>query len=287
MKLPAIHPPLLRLHRTGRLTFGALALLLTLTNPIAGQNTQRPFYNETLTYTVEWKGMNVGVVKMQTKTTDNSTLKTLAKVTSMDVMKSIYYVQGSFGAVWNWASQRPSYAFEEVYQGDTYQKRSYKFSGQSVAVEKHEQTFSETSFPHKGPLKRDTKDRYTKTIQTQTQDLLGAFYFIRSQSTVPKVGDVQRLWVLPAGSEKILILKVLDKKIIDVPFYGKKEVIHVKSALANPKDSKETEGSLFFNTKSQIEMFITTDSNYVPVKIWADVPVLGRVNVNLASYTQP
>ncbi|MCS6984634.1 MAG: DUF3108 domain-containing protein [Leptospiraceae bacterium] len=264
-----------------------ILLLFCLVFALWGQTNEPSFYNETFVYTIQWKGMNVGIVKMQTKKGENSMLKTLAKVTSLDVMKSIYYVQGSFGSVWNYLTRRPNYAFEEIYQGETYQKRSFRFEGRTVSVEKHEQTFSETSFPHTGPLKRDFKDKYTKEINESTQDLLGAFYLIRSEGKSPKVGDVKQLYVLPAGSEKILILKVLDKKVIDAPFFGRKEIFHVKTALANPKDARPDEGNLFFNTKSQIEMLITNDNNFVPVQIWAEVPVIGRVDVILARYSQP
>ncbi|MCB1146278.1 MAG: DUF3108 domain-containing protein [Leptospiraceae bacterium] len=272
------------MNRTFRIACATL-LVLSLTPVIFAQEI-KPFFNETMSFSITWKGVYVGRVTMKTAVGQNNQLKSVAKVIPTDKINGIYYVQGSFGAVWDYVKQKSVFAYEEAYQGDMYQKRSYRFNGNNVAVSKHEIRFTEFSYPHKGKVS-EGKDNYNLSTDGYA-DLLGAFYTIRTLPKKPQVGDVEKIKVLPAGSRKILILQIIDKKTIDVPVLGKKEVLHVKTALADPDTNKiGSGGSLFFNTKSQIEMYITNDGNYVPVKMWTTLPLMGTVYVNLASYSQP
>jgi hypothetical protein len=84
------------------------------------------------------------------------------------------------------------------------------------------------------------------------------------------------------------VLKVLAReKRTDVPFFGAREIIHVKSALADEGKGKPPQGNIFFNTQSQIEMWITADESFVPVKIWTEIPYLGTAYILLENYSQP
>lgn len=247
----------------------------------------KPFFNETMGFNITWKGMYVGRVTMKTARDKGTRLKMVAKVVPTNRINGIYYVQGSFGAIWDYATKRSVFAYEEAYQGDMYQKRSYRFRGNNVYVNKHEIRFSEFSYPHNGPIKSDNKDKYSMVLNGY-KDLLGAFYSVRTLPRTPKKGEIMKIKVLPAGTRKILILKVLNIKKVKVPIFGVKEVLHVKTALADPKTKKiGSGGSLFFNTRSQIEMYITNDKNYVPVKIWTSLPLMGTAYVNMVSYSQP
>ena len=44
-------------------------------------------------------------------------------------------------------------------------------------------------------------------------------------------------------------------------------------------------GTLFFNTKSPIEMYIDPKLDHIPVEIWTDLPYIGTVRVRLDKYT--
>jgi hypothetical protein len=157
-----------------------------------------------------------------------------------------------------------------------------------VSVEKNEKRFHEMSYPHSEPVKSQSNETYDVSTSGGYQDLLGAFYYVRSTGKVPKVGEVLRVPVLPAGSRRTLVLKVLAReKRSDVPFFGTREIIHVKSALADEGKGKPPQGNIFFNTQSQIEMWITADENFVPVKIWTEVPYLGTAYILLENYSQP
>lgn len=270
-----------------------LTLLCLLTVFISGsgslfsQKNQPKFYNETLTYFIQWKGMTVGSVKMKSKVKDASKLQVAAQVNSIDYMKGIYHVQGTFGSTWNYVNKQPVYAFEEAYQGDTYQNRTFRFSGKKVTVEKHEKKFSEVSYPHKGPLKNEWTDKFTQDTKG-FMDLLGAFYKVRSTGKIPKTGEVLKVPVLPAGSYRYLVLKVLSKEVRnDVPVFGTREIMHVRTALASVDKKNQSGANLFFNTQSQIDMWITADADFIPVKIWTDVPIIGRAYIIMDSYTQP
>ena len=246
------------------------------------------FYSETMNFRIEWKGIRAGDVTMRSRPEGNNAITINARVNSLPVMHGIYYVQGIFAAKWNYASRSPVIAFEEAYQGDTYQRRKFRFTGRNVKVEKQEKRFHELSFPHSDPVKSQSNETYDVSTSGGYQDLLGAFYYVRSTGKIPKVGEVLRVPVLPAGSRRTLILKVLAREQRnDVPFFGSREVFHVKSALADEGKGKQPDGNIFFNTKSQIDMWISADENFVPVKIWTEIPFLGTAYILLENYSQP
>ena len=245
-------------------------------------------FNETYEFQIRWGFLHVGNVKMKTQTKKNSPLlKIHAQVTPFEKLKYVYYIEGNFGGLWNYVTSKPFAAFEEIYQGKKYQKRYFRFKDKKAFLKITEKKFSEHRFPHKGPS-RITKDKESHIDAQGYQDLLGAFYYIRTLKNKPKKNDVFRIKVLPAGSRKILILKVLNVFTSkEVPFFGTRKIMHIKSALASP-DSNKTEkgGNLFLNTKSQINMWITYDDDYVPVKIWSSLEYIGELQILLNDYRQ-
>lgn len=253
---------------------------------------KRPIYNEALNFKVTWKGITIGSVDMKSKTISGNRLTVLAKVASFKAIQGIYYVGGSFGSIWNYSTQLPIYAYEEMYQGDTYQKRSYRFSKSgNVKIRKKEIRFAEHGYPHTGTYKSDTDESYEQN-SPNFQDLLGSFYFVRSTGEVPHVGETRKVLILPAGSEKYLLLEVLEQKKVKVAALGsesEKEVFHVRTALRNKGEVDELDekgGDLFFNTTSEFHMFITADEDFIPVLMWTSLPVIGRVYLRLDAYKQ-
>ncbi|HRP68848.1 MAG TPA: DUF3108 domain-containing protein [Turneriella sp.] len=247
------------------------------------------FYNETMNFRIIWKGIAAGDVTLRSRIDDDQFININSRVNSLQSVRGIYYVQGVFASKWNFVTRSPVIAFEEAYQGDSYQRRKFRFIGNEAQVEKHEKKFHEHSYPHSEPPKGDWSDKYSVSTKGGYQDLLGAFYYVRSTGRVPRVGEVMRVPVLPAGSRRSLILKVLGReKRKDVPFFGTREIIHVRSALADDAKNKTGKGSnIFFNTKSQIDMWITADEDFVPVKLWTEVPYLGTAYILLENYSQP
>jgi hypothetical protein len=244
------------------------------------------FYRETLNFHIKWKFIKVGKVVMKTEVDEKTNLvNTFARVNSTKYMQKIYYVQGTFGCKWNYKTQRPVSAFEEIYQGKIYKKRSYHFKGDKVLVQKIEKYFKEYSWPHK--LRKRPKKRKKWLKAPGYLDVLSSFHYVRSTKTAPKVGEIKRIPILPAGQMKYLILKVLEKKKIKIPFLGIKEVFVVRSAIASKKRGKTQSGTkLFFRTKSNVYMWITADG-YIPVKLWTEIPYLGKVELILDKITKP
>lgn len=265
------------------LVFAALAVPF-----LHAQNLPR-FYNETMNFRIEWKGIRAGDVTMRTRTEGDKNITINARVNSLAAVHGIYYVQGVFASKWNHVTRTPVIAFEEAYQGDAYQRRKFRFGNGKVNVDKYEKKFYEHSYPHTANLKGVWKENFDVSTKGGYQDLLGAFYLVRSTGRVPRVGEVLKIPVLPAGARRSLVLKVLGREVRhDVPFFGTREIFHVKSALVDDNNQKTQMGSnMFFNTESQIEMWITADADFVPVKLWTDVPYLGTAYILLENYTQP
>lgn len=247
------------------------------------------FFNETMGFRIEWKGVRAGDVTMRTRTEGDKYITINARVNSLPLVHGIYYVQGAFASKWNHAVKLPVIAFEESYQGDAYQRRKFRFGNGKVNVDKNEKKFHEHSYPHSANLKGEWKENYDTWTKGGYQDLLGAFYFVRSTGRIPTVGEVLRVPVLPAGAHRTLVLKVLGRETRnDVPFFGTREIIHVRSVLVDDANNKTQSGSnMFFDTKTNIEMWITADADFVPVKIWTEVPYLGTAYILLENYSQP
>ncbi|MFO1526566.1 MAG: DUF3108 domain-containing protein [Turneriella sp.] len=265
-----------------------VALVACAASALAAQKVPN-FYNETMNFRIEWKGIRAGDVTMSTRTDGDKHIKINARVNSLSAVHGIYYVQGVFASRWNHVSKTPVIAYELAYQGDAFQERKFRFGAGKVNVEKNEKKFQEHSYPHSSTLKGEWHEKYDVSTKGGYQDLLGAFYYVRSTGRVPRVGEVLRVPVLPAGARRSLVLKVLGRETRnDVPFFGTREIIHVRSALVDDQNNKTQAGSnMFFNTQSQIEMWITADADFVPVKIWTEVPYLGTAYILLEGYSQP
>lgn len=252
-----------------------------------------PFYQESFHFKVKAKILGitgeVGNIAMKTKIMKKKKLlRTIATIKPFKALKSFYYVNGVIGAEWNYETRKSHRAFETVYQGKKYQKRYYLFKGKKVLVKKHEKTFTEYSHPHSGKILSNNKSR--KWVYAPGyHDLIGSFYWLRSAGYKMKVGKVVKLKVLPAGSKKYIIIKILRKKKIKVPALGTRWVYHVRSGLINSDKVKKASGGskLFFQTKSPIDMYITADEHAIPVKMWTKVPYIGTVQIVLYKYSQP
>ncbi len=267
----------------------ALALLIpAFAVQALGAQSLPKFYNETMNFRIEWKGIRAGDVTMRTRTEGDKHITINARVNSLAAVHGIYYVQGVFASKWNHVSRTPVIAFEEAYQGDAYQRRKFRFSNGKVNVDKDEKKFYEHSYPHSPNLKGTWKENYDVSTKGGFQDLLGAFYLVRSTGRVPRVGETLKIPVLPAGTRRSLVLKVLGREVRnDVPFFGTREIFHVRSMLVDDVNKTSMGSNMFFNTETQIEMWITADADFVPVKLWTDVPYLGTAYILLENYTQP
>ncbi|RME89610.1 MAG: DUF3108 domain-containing protein [Candidatus Hydrogenedentota bacterium] len=262
-----------------------LITVFLLSSLFFGQDV-KPFFNESMVFHVVWKGMHMGTVVMKTKTKpEKKVLRAFSTIKTFKLLQNFYYIGGYFGAEWNYAQKKPVRAFEEVYQGKHYQKRAFLFKGDKVLVVKHEKKFKEYNYPHTQPIKDEKKKEWIQA--PGYQDLLGAFYYMRAAGRTMRVGEVTTLKVLPAGSKKKLILKILAKKTVSTKPFGKKTVYHVRSGLMKADGKPAQGGNIFLKTKSPIDMYITDDANRLPVKIWATLPYVGRLEVQLVKYSQP
>ncbi|MDH5718449.1 MAG: DUF3108 domain-containing protein [Spirochaetia bacterium] len=258
-----------------------LALFFNKTNFLYG--IENSIYNEFLKYEVEWLKLPVGTIYMKTVKGEKNLLSIRAKVESFEAIKSLYYVGGSFGALWNYKTQNTYIAYEDIYQGYNYQKRYYLFENNEIFVKKLEKVFYEPGLPHSEPPKRLRQDEKYIPLN-ERQDLLGIFYWMRLNKKDTNKGDVMKFNVITAGKPKVLIIRVLNKLYVDVPVLGgQKKVLHVKSGLLSEKKAEQG-GDIIFKTQSPIEMYITDDKYSIPVKLWTKAPVLGNIEIILKEY---
>lgn len=264
-----------------------LIAVVVFNNLYSANEKQTPaFYNEILKFSIEVKGISMGSILMRTTKTGSEFLQINTKVESFDSIKGIYYLSGGFGAMWNYKKQKSYMAYEDVFDGYDYVRRAYRFQDDNrVFVSKREVKFNEAGLPHDKNVEIDKTSEYY-IEGTEYQDLLGVFYTLRSSGIRPQPGETYKLNVLPSGVKKVMIIQVVEKTEMNVPTLGGKiRVIHVKSGLANP-DQKITGGNIFFNVRSPLDLYFTDDSNAIPVRISAKVPVIQHADVVLTDYQQ-
>ncbi len=242
-------------------------------------------FQESMTYRIKWMGMVVGRIHLSSEVNaEQGLLQANAKVDSFSYLQKIYYIGGFFGTHWNYKTRQSHYAYEEIYQGPQYFKRTFQFYRGNVFVENRKIAFDESSWPHNSS-KQTIKYKKQYTLPAPGYlDLLGSFYYIRTAGKTPVPGSVEILHVLPAGKKESLILQVLGQEETSSAAFGNTECIKVKTALQNPKHAGG--GDLFFKTKSHILMWISYDENYIPVKIQTSVDYLGTVYIELEKYSR-
>ena len=272
--------------KLSKFIFYFLYLALFFMRPLFSQTPVTAFFNEKLEYEVQWKGFTVGYINMVSQKESDTLIAVNAAIDSFSKLKYFFYIGGTIGAHWNYKSRSSYTAFEDVYQGYTYQKRNYTYDAKKVHVKKIEKVFTEASYPHKSMLQKYVEKEEDLPFP-EYQDLLGVFYALRS-GPMPKVGDIIKLKALPAGVRKVIIIEVLGKKEVFSAGLNKTlQVYHVKSALGDFRsERKESGGDVFFATQSPIEMYIADDGSGIPVKMWTIIPYLGRLDIVLKSYTQ-
>ncbi len=255
----------------------------------ANISSKLPFQNqEVYSYKISWKYMTVGYAKSRSIVDKkNGLIKGHTSVTSLAFFKKIYYIGGYFGSHWNYQKRQPYYAYEELYHGKKYEKRSYYYKGNRVTVKRLEKRFDERSYPHTGKVKT-IKNETRQILAPGFSDLMGAFYLMRITGHSPKVGEVQKLQVLPAGKKRILILQVLKRERKKLPYLGKRWAFLIKAALADPKKQNKAlaEQDIFFKTKEPIYMWVTDDKKFIPAIMYSKVPYLGNIYINLVKYYQ-
>lgn len=246
-----------------------------------------PFQNrEMYSYKIKWKFMTVGYAKSRSAVDKkNGLIKGHTSVTSLNFFKKIYFIGGYFGSHWNYKARKPYYAYEELYHGKKYEKRSYYYRGKTVRVRKLEKRFDERSYPHDGPVKT-IKNELKNIYAPGFSDLMGSFYLMRMTGYSPRVGEVRKIKVLPAGKKRILILQVLKRQKKKLPFFGKQWAFLIKAALADPKKRGQIlkDQDIFFKTKEPIYMWVTDDKKFIPAIMYSKVPYLGNIYINLTNY---
>ncbi|MES0488530.1 MAG: DUF3108 domain-containing protein [Leptospirales bacterium] len=265
----------------------AMAVTFSGSGVISQEQANPKFFNEVMKYRIDTKGFQIGSILMRTKVANDDHIQINASVYSFKSIQGLYYVRGTFGAVWNFKSRRSYLAWEDVYQGYEYQQRSYKFSYNNITLKKREKKFSEAGYPHKGKIKKDkTISKKLKVKGYEYNDLLGAFYYMRTGGKSPEVGTVTKLKVLPAGKKKIMYIKVLEKTTMYVKALNEKRaVFHVRTGIIDEKD-RLGGGDIFIATEAPVDIYITDDEDFIPVLMTTNVPVLGKVEVILDEYEQ-
>jgi len=265
----------------------ALAVTFSGSGIVSQEQKVPDFFNEVMKFRIDMKGFQIGSILMRTKVANDNHIQINASIYSFKSIQGLYYVRGTFGAVWNYKSRRSYLAWEDVYQGYQYQQRSYKFLYNKVDIKKREKEFSEAGYPHSGKIKRDkTKEKTLAVKGYEYNDLLGAFYYMRTGGKSPEIGSVTKLKVLPAGQKKIMYIKVIEKTTMYVKsLKEKRSVFHIRTGIIDEKE-KMGGGDIFISTDTPVDIFITDDEDFIPVLMYTKVPVLGKVEVILDEYQQ-
>ena len=134
------------------------------------------------------------------------------------------------------------------------------------------------TFDHKTKVAK-VDDRLKNTVayfdfQSNIQDLISAFYYLRNYNTDPlKVGDFINIDVLMADGVYKFKLKILGREDMKTKF-GTIKCLKVRPYVQSGRVFKESES---------VTMWVTDDLNHIPVQVKAELAV-GSLKADLNAY---
>ncbi len=240
------------------LGLGAFAL------PSASDTRSLPFASgETLTYNVSWSIFHAGQVVAKLENDNNGPAGSYdveTTATSSGFVSLLYKVKDSFRSVINAQTLCSDGIQKTINEGRRHKKTDIVFDSTRHLALLTEQDLDK---PH------DPPDHKTNPITACTQDVVSAFYYLRSQPM--QVGRKIHLAVNDGSRTKDVVAEVQAREQIDTPM-GTMEAFRVEPTVF---------GSLY-KKKGRMLIWFSDDARRLPLRIKAEISV-GAITGTLTS----
>ena len=202
---------------------------------------------------------------------------TLATTKTSYKGQSVFYIKGVGKTT---GAAKAFFKVEDVYESYVNDKKEPLFYVRNVAEGGYRQHLQSTFYPNNNTLvlvdKKNT-DRPAKTVKVpnNVQDMLSCFYYLRSlPSDSLKVGSIVRMNVWIDDEIFPFQLRVVATENISTKF-GKIQCLKIIPSVMSGRVFKEKEG---------VTMWVSNDSNRVPILIKAELAV-GSLKASIDSYS--
>ena len=217
---------------------------------------------EFLKYRVHYGFLNAGFATLKVEETNfngKPHYHVVGEGSSSGAVRAFFKVDDHYETYFTKNTYKPSKFIRKTVEGNHEKDRILTFNHSTKVV-----TFNDL----KG--KRVTYHRISENVQ----DMLSAFYYLRSKSNNDfKTGEYQTLNVFLDGEEFPFKLKVEGREKIKTKF-GTIDAIRMKPHVQSGRVFKEQES---------VTMWVTDDANLIPLKIKAELAV-GSLEMDLHAY---
>ncbi len=224
------------------------------------QNSLKP--TEELLFDIDWGFINAGQAMLELLQTDDDSLLIIrSRAWCNKLFQSFYPVQDTIFSIIDKKGFYPLRYEKRIHEGSYHSNILIRFD------QKNKKVYTKTE-----RLKKPIQDT-TFHIPQFTHDILSSFYFMRMIDF--KVGDTVSINVVSGSKQYPLEIICHRKEFVKVPI-GRFEAFVIEPRI---------KGVGLFNTKGTLNIWITADSNKIPVKMKTEIPV-GSIQAKLVKITK-
>lgn len=238
------------------------SLLLLIFFSFSFVNAQDFAAGEFLKFRIHYTGLNAGFATIEVKdvTLNGSPhYRITGKGSSSGAVRAFYKVEDLYESYIQKSTMKPTKFIRDIYEGGYTRDQIYYFDHVKKQVKVED---------------RKRKTVVNETIPFDAQDLLSAFYNLRNvDNTKLKTGDFINENIFLGDETYKFRLKVLGREVKKTKF-GTINTIKIRPYVQSGRVFKESES---------VTMWVTDDSNLVPVHIRASLMV-GSLNAELYEY---
>lgn len=240
----------------------AIGFLLMSFVPMKAQTMTGFKTGEHLKYRFHYGSLNAGYATLDVKTENlNGRPHFLIKGYgySTGLVKAVFKVQDVYQTYIDKATGTPTKFIRNINEGGYRKNRVIYFNQKTKKVTVDDK-------------KNGTKKSYSVT--SEIQDILSAFYFLRNQDlSKKKTGDFVSMNVFIDEEAFPFKLKIMGRETIKTK-YGKVNCIKLQPMVQSGR---------IFKAKESVSLWVTDDSNYVPIQIKASL-LIGSLKADLDDY---
>lgn len=217
---------------------------------------------ELLKYRIHYGLLNAGFATLEVKSTTydgKPHYHIVGEGSSSGAVRAFYKVDDLYETYIDKATNKPSKFVRKISEGGYTRDQVITFNHKDKTAKINDRKAQKVSY---------------KEFSGNVQDLLSAFYYLRNYDTDDlKTGDYISVDILMADETYKFKLKVLGRETVKTKF-GNIKSLKIRPYVQSGRIFKETES---------VTMWVTDDSNHIPVQIKAELMV-GSLKAELYSY---
>lgn len=217
---------------------------------------------EYLQYRIHYGLLNAGFASLEIKSTTHDGrphFHVIGEGSSSGAVRAFYKVDDRYESFFDQETNKPSKFIRNISEGGYTRDQIFTFDHDKKVVRINDRKEQKISY---------------KEFEGNVQDLLSAFYYLRSYDTDNlKTGDFINLNIFMTDDTYRFRLKILGRETMNTKF-GKIKTIKIRPYVQSGRVFKESES---------VTMWVSDDKNHIPIQIKAELTV-GSLKADLHNY---